>query len=165
MIREHPHRTRRVILVILAVIFFALVVAATVYSLTAYREKFPAVTVGMPSNSSVIKDAIYVSPIDGGLYVNYVEQADGPWGKRYILRQLAVRAPIAVDASGKAIENQETAELDENGLVKEAAGFYVYGVRELEGPVVVSSDSEVLYDGMEVRVTGLEEKTISLGSN
>lgn len=165
MIREHPHLVRRVVLIILAIIFFALVVAATVYSLTAYREQFTAVTVGMPSNSIVIKDALYVSPIDGGLYVNYLEQADGPWGKRYILRQLAVRAPIAVDASGKAIENQETAELDENGLIKDAAGYYVYGVRELEGPVVVTSDAEVLYDGMEVRVMGVEEKPISLGSN
>ena len=82
-------RLRRLTALCLGVVFLLVVVAATVYSQTGYVERLPLVTLAPIDWMVVPNEALYVND-DGGYRLYYVEQEDGPWGKRYILREWVV---------------------------------------------------------------------------
>ena len=85
-------RLRRLTALCLGVVFLLVVVAATVYSQTGYVERLPLVTLAPIDWMVVPNEALYVND-DGGYRLYYVEQEDGPWGKRYILREWVVTGP------------------------------------------------------------------------
>ena len=106
---------RRLTALCLGVVFLLVVVAATVYSQTGYVERLPLVTLAPIDWMVVPNEALYVND-DGGYRLYYVEQEDGPWGKRYILREWVV--------TGQRPD-------DENHTV-------VYEIEELPYPVITS---------------------------
>ena len=91
---ENRRRTflRRLAVWVAGAIYLLAVVGATVYSQTGYIESLPLVTLAMVDGNSVPNEAIVDLP-DGSRVLNYVEQENGPWGKRYILRQRADDQP------------------------------------------------------------------------
>ena len=111
-------------------VFLLVVVAATVYSQTGYVERLPLVTLASIDWMVVPNEALYVND-DGGYRLYYVEQEDGPWGKRYILREWVV--------TGQRPD-------DENHTV-------VYEIEELPYPVITSLSAGEPTDGMEVRLS------------
>lgn len=123
-------RLRRLTAVCLGVVFLLVVVAATVYSQTGYVERLPLVTLAPIDWMVVPNEALYVND-DGGYRLYYVEQEDGPWGKRYILREWVV--------TGQRPD-------DENHTV-------VYEIEELPYPVITSLSAGEPADGMEVRLS------------
>ena len=68
----------------------------------------------------------------GRVYFHYVQQEEGPWGQRYILRRSQAY----------------------NYMDMEDGTMLVYEAATLEEPIVLSASVplEVLYDGMEVRL-------------
>ena len=80
---ENRRRTffRRLAVWVAGAIYLLAVVGATVYSQTGYIESLPLVTLAMVDGNSVPNEAIVDLP-DGSRVLNYVEQENGPWGKR-----------------------------------------------------------------------------------
>lgn len=124
-------RLRRLTALCLGVVFLLVVVAATVYSQTGYVERLPLVTLAPIDWMVVPNEALYVND-DGGYRLYYVEQEDGPWGKRYLLR---------------SVPSYSFQELEDGTL-------FFFMMDSLEDPLVLSASVplEVLYDGMEVRL-------------
>lgn len=126
---EQSHQIRRMLVLCLGAVYFLAVIGATIYSQTVYVEKLPVVTIIAIDGATVPNSALVEGP--NGPLLNYVEQQDGPWGKRYILRQRQVTG---------------SRELDEDHLL-------VYDIMDLENPIALSVSTEYVYDGMEVRLS------------
>ena len=111
-------------------VYLAAVVWATVYSQTGYIQSLPVVTLGQPENGSV-PASIAAQGMDGPILYS-VSQEDGPWGKRYLLRQ----------------------EPSYSYWAREDGTIWIYDVAALEAPLVFSASIplEMAYDGMEVRL-------------
>lgn len=122
-------RFRRILVLCVGALYLLVVVGATVYSQTGYVQRLPVVTLA-PIDGVVVPNESLVKSPDGGLLLNYVEQENGPWGKRYVLRQWKV--------SGHRPE-------DENHTI-------VYDIENLLAPVAVAISDPNYYDGMEVRL-------------
>lgn len=129
MKEEKGTRFRRILVLCVGVVYLVVVVCATVYSQTVYVWRLPVVTLAPIDWVTVPNEALVKSP-DGGLLLNYVEQENGPWGKRYILRQWKV-------AGHRAEDEDHT---------------IVYDIENLVAPVVVAISDPNYYDGMEVRL-------------
>lgn len=112
------------------VLYLLVVVGATVYSQTGYVQSLPVVELGQPEGGRVPASA--AAEGEDGPILYCVDQQDGPWGKRYILRQVPAYSYWARD--------------DGTILIYDAAG--------LEDPLVFSASIplELAYDGMEVRL-------------
>ncbi len=65
------------------------------------------------------------------MLMNTVERQEGPWGQRYVVKQITVFA------------YQELPDGD----------IFVYEAVSNENPIVLRSMAEFLYDGMEVRIS------------
>ena len=126
--KEETSRFRRIIVLCVGAIYLLLVISATVYSQTIYVNQLPVVTLGQTDGGVVPNEALE-NGIDG-MKLNYVQQEDGPWGKRYLLRQTAVLGYRAVD------ENHT----------------YLYDTSVIQGPIVIDVSTPDYYDGMEVRL-------------
>ena len=126
--KEETSRFRRIIVLCVGAIYLILVIGATVYSQTIYVNQLPVVTLGQTDGGVVPNEALE-NGIDG-MKLNYVQQEDGPWGKRYLLRQTAVLSYRAVD------ENHT----------------YLYDTSVIQGPIVIDVSTTDYYDGMEVRL-------------
>ena len=129
---ENKRRTffRRLAVWVAGAIYLLAVVGATVYSQTGYIESLPLVTLAMVDGYSVPNEAIVDLP-DGSRVLNYVEQENGPWGKRYILRQRQMTS------RRKADENHTLA----------------YDMNEFYWPVATSVSGDLYLDGIEVRLS------------
>ena len=117
-------------------VYMLVVVLATLYSQTIYVEKLPAVVLAPldETRGGYLRGELVEEQEDGTWLVNTVERVDGPWGGKYIVKQ--VRTSAAQPLPGGRIR--------------------VFELTRSENPVVASS-SEPLYAGMEVRVvSGLE---------
>lgn len=129
MSEKKSARLRRLTAVCFGVVFLLVVVAATIYSQTGYVERLPLATLA-PIDWLVVPNEALFTNDDGGDRLYYVEQEDGPWGKRYILREWVV--------TGQRPD-------DENHTV-------VYEIEELPYPVITSLSAGEPVDGMEVRL-------------
>ena len=122
---------RRVIVSCAGALYLAVVIGATVYSQTGYVESLPLVEL-ITAEKGRVPDSALLEGADG-LLLNYVEQQDGPWGKRYVLRQMTVL----------------------NYIPMEEGVTFVYEAVNLDSPIAlsVSIPPEYVYDGMEVRLS------------
>lgn len=118
----------RILVLCAGVLYLLVVVGATIYSQTAAVEKLPVVKLGAIENG-VVPNAALVET-DMGMLVNFVEQTDGPWGKRYLLRQISV-------SGYRAVDDTSTLLLDTSSIT---------------GPIAVEISIPDYYDGMEVRL-------------
>ncbi len=122
-------KTSRIVYLCLAVLYLLIVCGATIYSLTAYRSRLPQVELTQADGGKIPISCLLKSP--DGMIINTVERQDGPWGKRYVIKQLTVFACQPVD--------EET--------------VFVYEAVSNENPIVSGGTAEFLYDGMEVRIS------------
>lgn len=119
----------RVVYLCIAAVYLLVVVGATAYSLTAYQEQLPQVELTQAERGRVPKECLMPGP--EGQLLNTVERQDGPWGKRYVIKQL------------KVFSYQELPD----------GQMFVYEAVSNENPVVCGGSYEYLYDGMEVRIS------------
>lgn len=127
--REPSMKTSRVVYLCIAAIYFLVVVGATVYSLTAYQEQLPQVELIKPEGGLLPPECL--SDGSDGKILNTVERQDGPWGKRYVIKQMTVYS----------YQERPDGEL------------FVYEALSNENPMVRSTTAEFLWDGMEVRIS------------
>ena len=106
------------------------VVGATVYSLTAYQAKLPQVELIQSEKGRVPPECLIPGP-DNSMLMNTIERQDGPWGQRYVVKQITVYM---------------FQELPDGNM-------FVYEAISNENPIVVSSTADFLFDGMEVRIS------------
>ncbi len=125
-----PMKTSRIVYLCIAAVYFLVVCGATAYCLTAYHEQLPSVDL-IQADRGKVPSACLIEAADGGMLMNTVERQDGPWGKRYIVKQMTVYAYQEID--------EETT--------------FVYEAVSNENPIVIYSTAEYLYDGMEVRIS------------
>ncbi|MBD5153310.1 MAG: hypothetical protein HDT16_12910 [Oscillibacter sp.] len=119
----------RIVYIYISVVYILVVVGATVYGLTVYQDNLPQVELIPSVGARVPKDCLQVGAT--GMVVNTVERQDGPWGYRYVIKQL------------NAYSCQELPDGD----------MFVFEVMSNENPLVTGSTVEYLYDGMEVRIS------------
>ena len=119
----------RIVYICISIVYILVVVWATIYGLIVYQNNLPQVELIPSVGARVPKDCLQAGPT--GMVVNVVERQDGPWGYRYVIKQL------------NAYSYQELPDGD----------LFVYEVMSNENPIVVGSTAEYLYDGMEVRIS------------
>lgn len=119
---------QKVILCVASVYLLA-VIGATVYAQTGYVRNLPAVTLGR-AEGGLIPLSSFTPDAEGGWKLNTIEQQDGPWGKKYVVKQIKATRCLP--------GNEEY--------------MHVYETELLEKPFVYTTTAEVLYDGMEVRL-------------
>ena len=119
----------RIVYICISIVYILVVVGATVYGLTVYQDNLPQVELIPSVGARVPKDCLQVGAT--GMVVNTVERQDGPWGYRYVIKQL------------NAYSCQELPDGD----------MFVFEVMSNENPLVTGSTVEYLYDGMEVRIS------------
>lgn len=119
----------RIVYICMAAVYILVVVGATVYSLTAYQAGLPQVEIIRSEKGRVPQECLIPGP--DGMLLNTVERQDGPWGKRYVVKQMSV------------FSYQELPDGD----------FFVYEAVSNENPIILHSDAEYLYNGMEVRIS------------
>lgn len=127
--RKPSMKTSRIVYLCIAAVYFLVVVGATAYSLTAYQEQLPQVELIKPDRGRLPPECLTDGP--DGKIMNTVERQEGPWGQRYVIKQLTVYA------------YQELPEGD----------FFVYEAVSNENPIVAGSTDGFLYDSMEVRIS------------
>ncbi len=123
-------RFQKVILCISAA-YFLTVGGATIYAQTGYVNSLPKVTLAK-ADEQLIPISSFSQDENGNWQLNIVEQQDGPWGKKYVVKQLKVIQCLKAD--------EET--------------MRVYDAEALKKPYILSTDAEFLYEGMEVRIGG-----------
>ncbi len=123
-------RFQKVILCISAA-YFLTVVGATIYAQTGYVNSLPKVILAK-ADEQLIPISGFSQDENGNWQLNIVEQQDGPWGKKYVVKQLKVIQCLKAD--------EET--------------MRVYDAEALKKPYILSTDAEFLYEGMEVRIGG-----------
>lgn len=126
--RERRLKTSRIVYLCIAAAYFFVVVGATAYSLTAYQERLPQVELVRPDRGRLPPECLTDGP--DGKIMNTVEREAGPWGQRYVIKQLTVYA------------YQELPDGD----------LFVYEAINSENPVVRSTTADYLLDGMEVSI-------------
>ncbi len=119
----------RIVYIFISLVYLLVVVGATAYSLTAYEKQLPLVELVRIENGRMPKDCLYQGA-DSMVFCT-VEQQDGPWGKRYVVKQVM------------AYNYQE---IDEGTM-------FVYDAVSTENPIVKSPHNHFLHDGMEVRIS------------
>lgn len=87
--------------ILLSIIYLLLILAATIYSQTVYVDQLPEVKIvplSETSNGRIPKELMQELS-DGGWLVPTVQRVDGPWGNRYIIKQVEVHQakPIGKD--------------------------------------------------------------------
>ena len=122
-------KTSRIVYICISVVYLLVVVGATVYGLTVYQDNLPQVEAIPSAGAEVPKDCLQEGP--DGILLNTVERQDGPWGYRYMIKQLRVNFCQELP----------------NG------NMFVYEAASNENPLVIGSTAEFLYDGMEVRIS------------
>lgn len=118
----------RIVYICIFVVYFLVAIGATVYGLTVYQDNLPQVEL-IPSVGARVPESCLQEGPDGML-LNTVERQDGPWGYRYVIKQIHVYS---------------CKELPDGDM-------FVYEVMSNENPIVTGSTAEYLYDGMEVRI-------------
>lgn len=106
--------------------------AATVYSQTLYIDNLPAVELGPRGSSAgdkVPRDYLHQLS-DGTWKLDTVEQVPGPWGNKYIIREIRASNPIP---------------MEDDRIVR------VFEMMGNNNPLVARCSAET-YDGMEVRI-------------
>lgn len=131
---ERGRKNSRVVYLCIAALYLLVVVGATVYSLTAYQDKLPQVELVLSEKGRVPKECLLSSP--GGTVINTVERQEGPWGRRYRIKQLS------------AFSCRELPDGD----------MFVYESLSNENPIAFSSTGEPLHDGMEVRLSSEQDR-------
>lgn len=126
---ERRMKTSRIVYLCIAAVYFFVVVGATAYSLTAYQERLPQVELIRPDRGRLPPECLTDGP--EGKILNMVERQAGPWGQRYVIKQLTIYA------------YQELPDGD----------LFVYEAMGSENPVVYSTTADYLLDGMEVSIS------------
>lgn len=128
MKEERRGRAKGRIAIAVCVLYLAATVGATVYSQAVYIASLPRVTLTRAEGGVVPKECVEQNGYES--CVNAVEQSEGPWGKRYLIKKVSV---ICTE-----LENGDMQIWEEFGAVRE--------------PIVLSADVPVLINGMEVRL-------------
>lgn len=126
------------IVLLAGVLYMLVVVLATIYSQTVYIEKLPTVVL-VPldeTRGGYLRGELMEEQEEGHWLINTVERVDGPWGSKYIIKQVMSNWPQALPG----------------GRMR------VFELVRSENPVVAAS-SQSLYAGMEVRVVSEIELT------
>lgn len=134
---QKPKINRFQAIVLLAgALYMLVVVLATIYSQTVYIEKLPTVVL-VPldeTRGGYLREELMEEQEEGRWLINTVERVDGPWGSKYIIKQVISNWPQSLPG----------------GRMR------VFELVRSESPVVAAS-SQPLYAGIEVRVvSGLE---------
>lgn len=119
----------RIVYICISIVYILVAAGATAYCLTAYQDSLPQVELIPSVGARVPKSCLLEGP--DGLVINIVERQDGPWGYRYVIKQLNVYSC------------QELPDGD----------MFVYEAMSNVNPIVAGSTAEYLYDGMEVRIS------------
>ncbi|MBS6183255.1 MAG: hypothetical protein KH921_21095 [Erysipelotrichaceae bacterium] len=119
----------RAVILCVGILYFGAVAVATVYAETEHRKNLPVAKIAMPTDGK-LPVSIMKRNSDNQYYVDSIEQEDGPWGKRYLVKQTVL---------------VNFRYLDEETIV-------VFGNTIIDAPIVFSS-SQPLYTGMEVYLT------------
>ena len=119
----------RIAYICISIVYLLAAIGATDYGLTVYQDNLPQVELIPSVGARVPRECLQAGPT--GTVVNVVEREDGPWGYRYVIRQLAVYS------------YQELPDGD----------LFVFEIMENVNPIVSGSTAEYLYDGMEVRIS------------
>ena len=119
----------RIVYLCISIVYILAVVGATVYGLTAYQDNLSQVELIPSVGARVPKSCLQEGP--DGMLLYTVERQDGPWGYRYLLKQLTASSP------------QELPDGD----------LFVYEAMSNRNPIVTGATAEYLYDGMEVRIS------------
>ena len=123
-------KVSRTIYICIGIVYLLATMGATAYSLTAYRGTLPQVELFQAPDGHVPKSCLQENP-DGSLSMNTVERQEGPWGNRYVVKQLTLYS---------------YQELPDGSL-------FVYEAIGSENPIVASATAGPLCDGMEVRIS------------
>lgn len=128
-------RKSRIVYVILGVLYMLILIAATVYSLGFSENRLPIVDLAPPGAVDGLQVPVdYVREQSDGMWsIDTVQQIKGPWGYRYIIKQIKA-------------ENVYPVEGDEGRV-------WFYTLRDVSDPIVARC-SEETYEGMEVRLGG-----------
>ena len=126
---EKSKKRKRVFYLGLAALYFIGAVAFTVRAQLRYQDALPAVELAVIHDGLVPMDWLVNSDTTGLLALNTVEQQDGPWGKRYVIRQVELV----------------------NYVSQDSATLYLYGGTHIGAPVVTSTTGP-LNDGTEVKL-------------
>lgn len=103
---------------------------ATIHAQTGYHDALPLVEIGSPQEGRIPKSCVQVDPESGAKYLYVVLQENGPWGKKYVIG--------TVDMANYRREGDDH--------------YVIFGGTRVDNPIVLSSESEYLYKGMEVRL-------------
>ena len=82
---ERGVKLRRIVVLCVGAVFLLVLIGATIYCQTGYVSKLPVVQLGRPEKGCLPLDAVLDT--GEGVYFHYVQQEEGPWGQRYILRR------------------------------------------------------------------------------
>lgn len=126
-------RKSRIAYVIIGVLYMLILIAATVYSLRFSVERLPVAELAPPGAVDGLQVPVdYVREQSDGMWVvDTAKQIKGPWGYRYMIKQVKA-------------ENVYPVEGDESRV-------WFYTLRDVSDPIVARC-SEETYDGMEVRL-------------
>lgn len=127
--KKGKRKKMHVIVLVMSVLYLAIVVGATAYCQTVYVQKLPLVTLIKPDKGRVPEKALQGTETTG-YFLYTVEQQEGPWGNRYVLKEMAVMRSEPI--------NDDT--------------VFVYEAIDLKKPIACAANIDAFYDGMEVRV-------------
>ena len=82
---ERSVKLRRIVVLCVGAAFLLVLIGATIYCQTGYVSELPVVQLGRPEKGCLPLDAVLDT--GEGVYFHYVQQEEGPWGQRYILRR------------------------------------------------------------------------------
>lgn len=121
---------KRVVYLCLAALYLAVAAAFTVRAQVRHHEALPLVKLTAIHDGLVDAEWLTQSDATRKLALNTVEQRDGPWGKRYYIKQVDLVNFVSVGS-------RET--------------YYIFGASKITAPIVVWTDG-ILSDGAEVRL-------------
>lgn len=126
---EKSRKRKRMVYLCLTVLYLVAAILFTVRAQSRYREALPLVELEVIHDGLVDATDLVNSDTTGKLAVNTVEQQEGPWGKRYVIRQIELV----------------------NYVSQDTATLYLYGGTCIGAPIVISTTGP-LNDGTEVRL-------------
>lgn len=121
---------KRVIYLCLSALYLGAAAALTVRAQVRHHEALPLVKLAAIHDGLVDAEWLTQSDATRKMALNTVEQQDGPWGKRYYIKQVDLVNFVSVGS-------RET--------------LFIFGASKITAPIVVWADGP-LSDGAEVRL-------------
>lgn len=131
---DYTIRKSYIFYTILTILYLAVVIYATLFIVVIKPARMPRVEITARDKvTAKIPKSCIVQTEDGSYVINILQETQGAWGMQYFVLQIPVT---------------EAQEIDEESM-------FVVDAIGMEGPLIVSSTTEYLVDGMEVRLSQL----------